>query len=72
MVSLRLKHGRKHCYMGHRRFLEANHKRRRTKEAFDNTRETRQALKSLSRDDVIEKYKTFEQVIFGESTGKKK
>ena len=25
-VSLRLKHGRKHCYIGHHRFLETNHK----------------------------------------------
>ncbi|XP_050255283.1 uncharacterized protein LOC126701217 [Quercus robur] len=71
-VSLRLKHGRKHCYMGHRRFLEANHKWRRNKEAFDNTRETREAPKPLSGDDVIEQYKTFEQVIFGKTTGKRK
>ncbi|XP_050281976.1 uncharacterized protein LOC126722879 [Quercus robur] len=48
-VSLRLKHGQKHCYMGHRRFLEANHKWRRNKEAFDNTRETREAPKPLSK-----------------------
>ena len=71
-VSLRLKHGRKHCYMGHRRFLEANYKWRRNKEAFDNTWETREAPKPLSGNDVIEQCKTFEQVIFGKSTGKRK
>jgi hypothetical protein len=59
--SSRLKYGRKHCYMGHRRFLESNHTWRRNKSSFDNTRETRQAPKPLSGDEVIEEYEKFEQ-----------
>ncbi|XP_077224998.1 uncharacterized protein LOC143858225 [Tasmannia lanceolata] len=46
--SLRLKHGRKFCYMGHRRFLEENHKFRFEKFAFDGTVEKRSAPIPLS------------------------
>jgi hypothetical protein len=70
--SSRLKYGRKHCYMGHRRFLESNHTWRRNKSSFDNTRETRQAPKPLSGDEVIEQYEKFEQTAFGKITGKRK
>uniref|UniRef100_A0A2N9GHE4 Transposase-associated domain-containing protein n=1 Tax=Fagus sylvatica TaxID=28930 RepID=A0A2N9GHE4_FAGSY len=51
--SSRLKYGRKHCYMGHRRFLESNHTWRKNKSSFDNTRETRQAPKPLSGDEEL-------------------
>ncbi|XP_077232128.1 uncharacterized protein LOC143891598 [Tasmannia lanceolata] len=40
--SLRLKHGRKFCYMGHRRFLEANHRFRSDKSSFNGTKEKRE------------------------------
>ena len=58
--------------MSHRRFLESNHTWRKNKSSFDNTRETRQAPKPLSGDEVIEQYEKFEQTIFGKITGKRK
>lgn len=42
-VNLRLKHSKKAVYMGHRRFLPANHVYRRKKKAFNGKRETKQA-----------------------------
>ncbi|XP_020080549.1 uncharacterized protein LOC109704193 [Ananas comosus] len=39
--SRRLKYGRKYCFMGHRRFLEPNHKFRYDKVSFDGTEEFR-------------------------------
>ncbi|XP_077251807.1 uncharacterized protein LOC143891036 [Tasmannia lanceolata] len=47
--SLRLKHGRKFCYMGHQRFLEANHIFRSDKSSFNGTKEKRLAPIPLSR-----------------------
>ncbi|XP_019257779.1 PREDICTED: uncharacterized protein LOC109235996 [Nicotiana attenuata] len=41
--SRRLKHGRKFCYMGHRRFLKSGHKYRNDAKSFDGTKETRSA-----------------------------
>jgi hypothetical protein len=58
--------------MGHRRFLESNHTWRKNKSSFDNTRETRQAPKPLSGDEVIEQYEKFEQTTFGKITRKRK
>ncbi|XP_020082534.1 uncharacterized protein LOC109706142, partial [Ananas comosus] len=37
--SKRLSHGRKYCFMGHRRFLEPNHKFRYNRDSFDGTEE---------------------------------
>ncbi|XP_077219723.1 uncharacterized protein LOC143853913 [Tasmannia lanceolata] len=51
--SLRLKHGRKFCYMSHRRFLEENHKFRFEKFAFDGTVEKRSASIPLSGTQVL-------------------
>ncbi|XP_019241074.1 PREDICTED: uncharacterized protein LOC109221072 [Nicotiana attenuata] len=41
--SRRLTHGRKFCYMGHRRFLKSGHKYRNDAKSFDGTKETRPA-----------------------------
>ncbi|XP_019251295.1 PREDICTED: uncharacterized protein LOC109230226 [Nicotiana attenuata] len=41
--SRRLKHGRKFCYMGHRRFLKSGNKYRNDAKSFDGTKETRSA-----------------------------
>ncbi|XP_019227915.1 PREDICTED: uncharacterized protein LOC109209161 [Nicotiana attenuata] len=41
--SRRLKHGRKFCYMGHRRFLKSGHKYRNDAKSFHGTKETRPA-----------------------------
>ncbi|CAA7054528.1 unnamed protein product [Microthlaspi erraticum] len=39
--DLRLRHGKKNCYMGHRRFLPENHVFRKDKKQFDGLIETR-------------------------------
>ncbi|XP_019224668.1 PREDICTED: uncharacterized protein LOC109206305 [Nicotiana attenuata] len=41
--SRRLRHGRKFCYMGHRRFLKSGHKYRNDAKSIDGTKETRPA-----------------------------
>jgi hypothetical protein len=70
--SRRLKHGRKQCYLGNRRFLEPDHAWRRNKISFDNTRESREAPKPLTGDEVIEEFEKFEQVTFGKNIAKKR
>jgi len=42
-MEFRLRHGKKNCYMGHRRFLPHNHNFRKDKEHFDGCIETRAA-----------------------------
>ena len=51
--SCYLPHWNKQCYMGHRRFLEADHRWRFDKKAFDNTIEIDPPPKLLSGDDVL-------------------
>lgn len=58
--------------MGHRRFLPLEHPLWKNKSTFDNQREHRLALKSLSGDHVLEQYDGFEQVTFGKFMKKKK
>ncbi|OIT20316.1 hypothetical protein A4A49_57189, partial [Nicotiana attenuata] len=70
--SIYLKHGRKHCYMSHRRFLEINHPYRRSKSSFDNTREERLAPQALSGDDVLAQINTSSQGSMGDNTRKRK
>ena len=50
--GLWLKFGFKHCYMGHRRFLPANHKWRRNKVCFNNRTENREAPVPISGPEV--------------------
>ena len=52
--SHRLKHGRKFCYMGHRRFLPSNHKFRCDKRSFNGEEELRLPPTQLLRVDVLE------------------
>ncbi|KAG7542393.1 Transposase-associated domain [Arabidopsis thaliana x Arabidopsis arenosa] len=42
-IECRLRHGKKYCYMGHRRFLPQNHNFRGDKQHFDGCIETRDA-----------------------------
>jgi hypothetical protein len=70
--SLRLKYGRKQCYMGHRRFLPVNHIWRKNKSSFDNTREIRNQPRQLTGDDVITQLENLELGTFGKSTRKRK
>ncbi|XP_019267397.1 PREDICTED: uncharacterized protein LOC109244716 [Nicotiana attenuata] len=70
--SIYLKHGRKQCYMGHRRFLEINHPYRRNKSSFDNTKEERLAPQALSGDDVLAQLNTSSIVLVDGNTKKRK
>lgn len=49
-----LKHGRKMCYMGHRRFLPMNHRWRNNRTHFDGTKELREKPPQLSGNDVLD------------------
>ncbi|XP_060208655.1 uncharacterized protein LOC132636024 isoform X1 [Lycium barbarum] len=53
-VSTRLKHCKKQCYMGHRRFFPLDHKWRNDKALFDGTKETRLPPEMLSSDDILD------------------
>jgi len=66
-----LKHGRKHCYMGHRRFFPSDHPWR-NKVSFNNKVETREAPVPLTGAQVFEQFESFEQVKFGKTTASKK
>ncbi|CAN6172856.1 unnamed protein product [Urochloa humidicola] len=50
--SLRLRHGHKTCYMGHRRFLDADHKFRFQARLFDGTQDFHEAPSQLSGQDI--------------------
>lgn len=65
-----LKHGRKFCYMGHRRYLERNHKFRRDKISFDGTQELRDAPVPLSGSMVLQQLQNIENK-FGKLEKKK-
>jgi Transposase family tnp2 len=51
--SLWLKNGHKYCFMGHRRFLDSNHKYRYDKDSFDGTQELGSAPITPSGSDVL-------------------
>ncbi|XP_043694211.1 uncharacterized protein LOC122644910 [Telopea speciosissima] len=53
-VSRWLKYGRKHCYLGHRRFLPPDHKFRSDRRSFDGHEEHRVQPKTPSGFDVLE------------------
>ncbi|KAB1212871.1 hypothetical protein CJ030_MR5G010171 [Morella rubra] len=53
-VSMRLKYGKKQCYMGHRRFLPMGHAWRRKRALFDGSVEHRLQPRELSGVDVME------------------
>jgi hypothetical protein len=68
-----LKHGRKHCYMGHRQWLSSDHRWRTNKVSFNDEEEMREAPVPLSGEGVLQQYGCFEQVTFGKTTtGKRK
>lgn len=68
---LKLKHGHKACYMGHRRFLPLNHKFRHEAKAFDGTKELREAPTPISGYDVSEQTKDL-HIVFGKLEEKKR
>ena len=67
-----LKHGKKFCYMGHRRFLPLDHPWHMNKMSFNNEEETREAPVPLSGQDVLDNYATFHQTGFGKDISKKR
>jgi hypothetical protein len=58
-----LKHGKKFCYMAHRRFLPLDHPWRMNKMSFNNEEETREAPVPLSGQDVLDQYATIDYEI---------
>ena len=67
-----LKYGKKHCYMGHHRFLPSEHKWRRNKVSFNNKMENRESPKPLTGKQVLQQYESFEQVNFGPNKSRKR
>lgn len=51
--SRRLKHGRKFCFMGHRRFLKPDHKYQNDAKSFDGTKESRSTPRPVSGAQVL-------------------
>ncbi|CAN1180949.1 hypothetical protein LINPERHAP2_LOCUS35056 [Linum perenne] len=64
-----LTHGRKFCYLGHRRFLPMTHVLRRHKRSFDNKQEFRSAPKPLSGSEVLNELHG-RQINFGKKSKK--
>ncbi|XP_019229639.1 PREDICTED: uncharacterized protein LOC109210641 [Nicotiana attenuata] len=69
--SRRLKHGRKFCYMGHRRFLKSGHKYRNDAKSFDGTKETRPAPCPVSGSVVLNQVKDIKFTLGQSSEGEK-
>ncbi|XP_020085892.1 uncharacterized protein LOC109708518 [Ananas comosus] len=67
-----LRHGKKFCYMGHRRFLPPGHKWREDKKLFNGEKETQLAPKVLSGNEVLEQLNQFKQVTFGKGNKKRR
>ncbi|RYE23815.1 MAG: DUF4218 domain-containing protein [Sphingobacteriaceae bacterium] len=61
--SIRLKHGKKTVFLGHRRFLPRDHSYRRLKQAFDGNTEERPPPRILSGEDVYEMVKNVNEVL---------
>ncbi|XP_035546617.1 uncharacterized protein LOC118348652 [Juglans regia] len=67
-----LVYGRKHCYMGHRRWLVPDHNWRRKKSAFNGCDEHRLQPSRVAREDLLEQLLGVSHVIFGKSSSKRK
>jgi len=63
--SKRLKHGKKHCYMGHRRYLPMDHPWRRNKKTFDGTQELECAPHVQSGEEILGQ---LEGMVFGDES----
>ncbi|KAF5442108.1 hypothetical protein F2P56_036942 [Juglans regia] len=67
-----LKYGRKHCYMGHRRFLPPDHMWRRRKNLFNGKEDHRMPPSVLDGADVLAQLQMLGDVQFGKSRRKRK
>ncbi|XP_042515263.1 uncharacterized protein LOC122089606 [Macadamia integrifolia] len=65
-----LKYGKKHCYLGHRRFLPQEHRFRRDKRSFDGHEEHRLQPKQLSGNDILEHLQYIDFPQFGKENNK--
>ncbi|XP_035547475.1 uncharacterized protein LOC109010280 [Juglans regia] len=70
--SLWLKYGRKHCYMGHRRFLSPEHSWRRKKTNFNGNNDHRMPPCELSGHDVLDQLNNVGDILFGKGGRKRK
>ncbi|XP_041011471.1 uncharacterized protein LOC121255261 [Juglans microcarpa x Juglans regia] len=70
--SLWLVYGRKHCYMGHRRWLALNHSWRRKKNAFNGSEEHQLQPTRVAKDALLEQLNVVSHVQFGKSSVKRK
>lgn len=69
--SLRLTKGGKSCYVGHRRFLDANHRLRSDAKSFDVTTEFRAAPSLLSGEDILRRTEHIKVVFVKDPTARK-
>ncbi|XP_042959909.1 uncharacterized protein LOC122294953 [Carya illinoinensis] len=67
-----LKHGRKHCYMGHRRFLPSTHAWRKKKAAFNGCEDHRLPPPDLVGYDVLHQLEQIGNTEFGKGSRKRK
>ncbi|XP_042944749.1 uncharacterized protein LOC122278634 [Carya illinoinensis] len=70
--SMWLKHGRKHCYMGHCRFLPAAHSWRKKKAAFNGNDDHRPPPPELTGHDLLQQLLQLRNVEFGKGSRKRK
>ena len=64
-TSKRLRHGKKDCYMRHRRFLPLDHPYRRDRKNFDGTQERGESPTLLTGPEVMDQLSGFPNVTFG-------
>ncbi|XP_042975438.1 uncharacterized protein LOC122306930 [Carya illinoinensis] len=70
--SLWLRHGRKHCYMGHRRFLPIGHIWRSKKNLFNGNEDHRMPPTHPSAEDILQQLNSIRHVDFGKGTKRRK
>ncbi|KAK9073871.1 hypothetical protein SSX86_006465 [Deinandra increscens subsp. villosa] len=58
--SQRLKHGKKYCFMGHRRYLARDHAFRKDKKSFDGTEEQERQPRRLTGSEVLDELDGYE------------
>jgi hypothetical protein len=63
-----LKHGKKYCYMGHRRWLPMDHPLRRNIRTFDGKQELEHSSKVPSGDEIL---RQLEGMVFGDESADK-
>ncbi|XP_042964122.1 uncharacterized protein LOC122298423 [Carya illinoinensis] len=67
-----LKYGRKHCYMGHPRFLQPDHMWRRRKGLFNGKEDHRMPPRDMGGYDILTQLQMIGDVTFGKSLRKRK